>query len=127
MDFDQDNDIKINQLNTIKDITHKINVLYYSYNNSRSKESLMELINIIIENIHTPNIRDFLELKIDNETILFEKFDNNKLVIEYLFENDMVSDIERIKYHPEIIDYIEKYKKLSFTTISKRNIGSKKR
>lgn len=210
MDFDQENDIKTTQLNTTNDITNRINILYHSYNNSRSKESLMELINIIIENIHTPNIRDFLELKIDNETIfdimiklkinfdeqvakyicsqndflikvikngdvrildfasediffknidgitifeylisnnkfyyhwmykfekkyniieilkkygkeellkfanetiLFEKFDNNKLVIEYLFENDMVSDIERIKYHPEIIDYIEKYKK----------------
>lgn len=48
-----------------------------------------------------------------SETLLFEKYDEDKLVIEYLFEQDLFTphDMDRIKNHPEIIDYIEKYNK----------------
>ena len=58
----------------------------------------------------TNNVR-YLEYV--GEDILFSLFDENQTVMEYLIENDMYSPhlLDTIKEHPELYDYLVKYKK----------------
>ena len=58
----------------------------------------------------TNNVR-YLEYV--GEDILFSLFDENQTVMEYLIENDMYSPhlLDTIKEHPELYDYLVKYRK----------------
>lgn len=50
-------------------------------------------------------------LRNSSESLMFKKYNEEKLIIEYLLEQDFLTphEVEIIKTHPEIIDYIEKY------------------
>ena len=52
-----------------KDIKEKVYFLYEKYKITQEHEILKKLINTINDNMNYPNVREFLDLKIGNETI----------------------------------------------------------
>ena len=79
-------------------------VKHFSLVNFKEKHNIIEILKKY-------NMEE--KLKYSNENLMFEKYDENKLVIEYLLENDLLSpyEVEHIKHHPEVVDYIIKYNK----------------
>lgn len=113
---------------TLSDLLNKDenNIYYLEYAIKNKSSILFNIKNDISNNslaLYICAKNDYLKsiFSFQNEDLFFETVDNNQKLIDYIFENKIdygFSFVSSFKKHLEIIDYLIKYQKNEFYSIS---------